>query len=136
MLVLQQDYRGRRVLLAEDDDFNQEIGRIILADAGLLVDVAEDGNAALKLMASNIYDLVLMDMQMPNLDGLGAARQIRLMPSGQSIPIIAMTANAFAEDRALCIEAGMNDFVTKPIDPNTLYAAILHWLKGHAVRLM
>jgi PAS domain S-box-containing protein len=127
---LLRDYTGRRVLLAEDDPFNQEIGRIVLEDVGLVVDVADDGRAALALVAGNAYALVLMDMQMPHLDGLGATRQIRQMPSGGTIPIIAMTANAFAEDRALCMDAGMNDFVTKPIEPKALYRAVLHWLKA------
>jgi CheY-like chemotaxis protein len=132
-LVLQQDYRGRCVLLAEDDAFNQEIGRIVLEDVGFAVDVAEDGLAAVALAARNAYDLILMDIQMPNLDGLGATQQIRQIPSCRAIPIVAMTANAFEEDRLHCLEAGMNDFVTKPMEPRVLYAAIVRWLKHKAV---
>jgi CheY-like chemotaxis protein len=127
--ALLRDCQGKRVLLAEDDIFNQEIGRIVLEDAGLLVDVAEDGNAALALAARHVYDLVLMDMQMPHLDGLSATRQLRQMPAYQSIPIVAMTANAFAEDRVRCLESGMNDFVTKPMEPKLLYGALWRWLK-------
>ncbi|NVO05122.1 MAG: response regulator, partial [Rhodoferax sp.] len=132
MQALQRAFAGRRILMAEDDTFNQEIGRIVLEDAGLVVDMANDGNAAVAMAAARAYDLVLMDMQMPHLDGLDATRQIRQMPGGQGIPIVAMTANAFAEDRTRCIEAGMNDFVTKPIDPQVLYQALLRWLRPAA----
>jgi len=121
-------HAGKRVLLAEDDVFNQEIGRVVLEDAGLVVDVADDGNAAVKCVLQGGYALILMDMQMPNLDGLAATRQIRQHAAYRSLPIIAMTANAFAEDRAQCMQAGMNDFVTKPAAPEALYAAILRWL--------
>jgi CheY-like chemotaxis protein len=92
------------------------------------VDVAEDGVEALELAGRNDYDLILMDMQMPRMDGLDATRQIRLLPDGARIPIIAMTANAFAEDKAQCMQAGMNDFLAKPAYPEQLYTMLLKWL--------
>ena len=126
-LVLKSQYSGRRILLAEDDDFNREIGQILLQEVGLLVDMAEDGQEAVELALHNHYDLVLMDMQMPKMDGLEATRCIR-KAKGNSIPIVAMTANAFVEDRISCLEAGMNDFITKPVDPTKLYQIILREL--------
>ncbi len=127
-LELQTAFAGRRVLLAEDDEFNREIGTILLEDVGLLVDVAEDGQAAFEMATTNAYDLILMDMQMPKMDGLEATRQIRSASTGQAVPIVAMTANAFAEDRLRCLEAGMNDFLTKPVEPEVLYQVLLRQL--------
>ncbi|NVO04689.1 MAG: response regulator [Rhodoferax sp.] len=121
--ILRDRYAGRRVLLVDDDAFNRELGAILMEDVGLLVDVAQDGQEALERVAGGVYDLVLMDMQMPRLDGLQATRQIRA--SGQPVPIVALTANAFLEDRTLCLDAGMNGFVTKPIEPAVLYQALL-----------
>ena len=126
-LVLKSQYSGRRILLAEDDDFNREIGQILLQEVGLLVDMAVDGQEAVELALHNHYDLLLMDMQMPKMDGLEATRCIR-KAKGDSIPIVAMTANAFVEDRISCLEAGMNDFITKPVDPAKLYQIILREL--------
>jgi CheY-like chemotaxis protein len=134
LLVLQKDYAACRVLLVDDDLFNQEIGRIVLEDAGLSVDVAEDGQVAVAQVGQYSYDCILMDMQMPGLDGLSAARQIRLLPERQEVPIIAMTANAFAEDRLQCLQSGMNDFITKPLEPQIVYAAILRWLAVNRAR--
>jgi PAS domain S-box-containing protein len=128
--ILRTAYRNIRVLLVDDDAFNQEIGRIILEDVGIAVEVAEDGQIATEMASQIPYDLILMDMQMPRLDGMDATRAIRKLPAGRGVPIIAMTANAFAEDRTHCLEAGMNDFITKPFDPDLLYAAIARWLKA------
>jgi len=125
---LRRDFRGKRVLVADDDDFNREIAKIVLGDAGLVVDLAEDGLCALKMATQTRYDIILMDMQMPKLDGLDATRAIRQLPDGLMIPIVAMTANAFAEDKAQCLASGMNDFITKPFDPHVLYSKLLHWM--------
>jgi len=124
---LRQRHAGRRVLLAEDNPINQEVARELLQSAGLTVDVADDGERAVSLAAHQHYDAVLMDMQMPIMDGLTATRLIRQRMS-QSLPIIAMTANAFGEDREACLDAGMNDHIAKPVDPEVLYQALLRWL--------
>ena len=120
---------GRRVLLAEDDPINREVATELLELAGQVVDVAVDGEQAVQMAASAHYDLVLMDMQMPRLDGLAAARRIRALPEGASLPIVALTANAFADDRNRCLQAGMNDFIAKPLDMAELYGVLLRWLK-------
>ncbi|WP_169732553.1 response regulator [Derxia gummosa] len=121
-------HAGARVLLAEDHPVNREVALCQLQLAGLEVDVAENGRVALDRLAAASYDLVLMDMQMPVLDGLAATRALRQRPGLAGLPVIAMTANAFAEDRAECIAAGMNDFLSKPVDPERLYEVLLRWL--------
>jgi len=121
--------RGARVLLAEDNELNQEVALGLLKDAEMAIDVAENGEVALQMVRSGKYDLVLMDMQMPVMDGIAATKAIRSHPQLRTLPIIAMTANVMAADREKCIEAGMNDHVAKPIDPDELFATLLRWIK-------
>ena len=126
-------YHGLRVLLVEDDAVNREVARELLDEMGFRVDLAEDGLQAVAMVREGSYRLVFMDVQMPRMDGLEASRQIRQLPGVNGTPIIAMTANAFAEDRALCIKAGMDDFIAKPIAPEVLLAVAEKYLmKGVA----
>jgi two-component system, sensor histidine kinase and response regulator len=120
--------RGARVLLVEDNDINQMVARELLEHIGLAVDIAGDGQVALEMVRKQAYELVLMDMQMPVMDGVSATREIRKMPGMAHLPIIAMTANAMPQDRRKCIEAGMNDVVVKPVEPQDLHAAVALWL--------
>jgi len=122
--------KGWRILLVEDNAVNREIAAHLLVEIGLNVDMAEDGLIALQMAKQQEYDVVLMDMQMPGLDGLGATREMRLLPGWSDIPIIAMTANAFQEDRRACLAAGMNDFIPKPVEPRYLYSVLAKWLEG------
>jgi two-component system sensor histidine kinase/response regulator len=121
--------RGARVLLAEDNEMNQQIACELLGEAGIVVDVAPNGEEALRKAHSTRYDLILMDMQMPVMDGLAATEAIRRITRLRHLPIVAMTANARAEDRRSCLDAGMNDFLSKPIDPDVLWAMLLKWIK-------
>jgi two-component system sensor histidine kinase/response regulator len=123
---------GARILVVEDNELNQEVAAGLLGDAGFIVDIADNGQAALhKLQQQQHYDLVLMDMQMPVMDGLVATRAIRQLPRHQRLPIIAMTANAMASDREACLVAGMDDYLTKPIEPDELCKKLLLWIKPH-----
>lgn len=121
-------HHGARILLAEDNAINLEVAVLLLSGAGLKVDTAENGQEAVDKVRANDYDLVLMDIQMPEMDGLEATRLIRCMERKEDFPILAMTANVFAEDRKDCMEAGMNDFVAKPIDVDTMFKTLAKWL--------
>ena len=128
--ALRSEFSTCRVLVAEDDWVNQEVALELLRETlNFTVDVAEDGVQALELALRQRYDIILMDMQMPELDGLGATQAIREIPGFAETPIIAMTANAFAEDRTRCLDAGMNDFIAKPVNPDHLFVIMLKWLR-------
>jgi PAS domain S-box-containing protein len=127
--ILRRDFTGAHIMLVEDEPINQEIATLLLEEAGLVVTVADDGRAAVDLAKRHNFALILMDMQMPIMDGLEATTQIRQLPDCQQIPIVAMSANAFAEDRLRCTDAGMDDFIGKPAEPDHLYRTLLYWLK-------
>ena len=114
------------VLLVEDNPINQEVARDLLEDVGFVIDVASNGAEAIERVLATRYDIILMDMQMPVMDGLTATRKLRA--DGCTTPILAMTANAFGEDRRRCLEAGMNDHIAKPVNPDNLYASMVKWL--------
>ena len=119
---------GARILLVEDNEINQEVALDLLRHARLEVDLAENGQVALDRLQANDYALVLMDMQMPVMDGVEATRQLRRLPGLAALPVVAMTANAQAADRQRCQEAGMNDFIPKPIEPELLWQTLLKWI--------
>jgi len=121
--------RGVRVLLAEDNEINQQVAKEILENAGLVVSIANNGKEAVEMVRCGDYDAVLMDIQMPVLGGFEATQEIRKEERFKDLPIIAMTAHAMAGDREKSLEAGMNDHVTKPIDPDELFSALVRWVK-------
>lgn len=125
---LARAHRGRRVLLAEDLEINQMLMQNLLEPTGLQIDIAHNGIEALNLALASRYDLVLMDLQMPGMDGIAAARQLRKLPGWDSVPILALTADAYADSCQRCQEAGMNEVLAKPIEPEHLYGQLVKWL--------
>jgi CheY-like chemotaxis protein len=126
--TLRSRYAGTRILVAEDEPVNREVARELLEAADLIVDLAQDGEEARDMAMHTPYSLILMDMQMPRMNGVEAARAIRRSSLCQSTPIVALTANAFNEDRDVCVDAGMNDHLSKPVDPEVLFETVLRWL--------
>jgi two-component system sensor histidine kinase/response regulator len=129
--------RGARILLVEDNDLNQQVACELLRDAGFVVDIADNGRIAIDMVQAQAartlpYDLVLMDMQMPVMDGVTATRLLREDPAHDRMPVLAMTANAMQADRDRCLQAGMQDFIAKPIEPDAMWLALARWLKPRA----
>ena len=123
---------GAEILVAEDNELNQEVAMGLLTDAGFVVTIANNGEEALSLLKQHSYDIVLMDMQMPVMDGVSATQEIRKNTLLNELPIVAMTANAMTQDKERCLAAGMNDHVAKPIDPEELFRTLLRWIKPRA----
>jgi len=121
--------RGARLLLVEDNEVNRLVAMELLEQAHLQVDIAENGAVALAKLKAQVYDCVLMDVQMPVMDGYQATRQLKQLDRCKGLPVIAMTANVMEEDRRKCLDAGMVDFIGKPILPSALYAVLLKWVK-------
>lgn len=126
--MLRDRFSGLRILIAEDDEFNRLLAEQQLKESGLSLEFAENGRVAVTKASSEHFALILMDMQMPELNGLEATRLIRQLPNYQLTPIIAMTANAFNEDRQACLSAGMNDHLSKPVITEKLFTMLLKWL--------
>ena len=126
--LLREHHAGRSILFIDDDPVNLEVVRVLTEGSGLRVDTAEDGLQGLAMATEGRYDLFVTDLQMPNIDGLEVAQRIRQIPDYATTPILAMTANVFAEDQARCLEVGMNGFLCKPFDPQQLFVTLLEWL--------
>jgi CheY-like chemotaxis protein len=125
---LAQEFAGARVLVVDDDDVNRQVTLALMATALPHTEAVADGQEALRRAAEMPYDLILMDVQMPELDGLETTRRLRNLPGGAATTIVALTANAFAEDRRRCLEAGMDDYLTKPVPPDLLFETVMRWL--------
>jgi two-component system sensor histidine kinase/response regulator len=123
------------ILVVEDNKLNQEVALGLLIDEGFKVDIANDGREAIDMIQQNYYDIVLMDMQMPVMNGVEATIEIRKNAKFDSLPIVAMTANAMLQDREKCLQAGMNDFISKPIDPEELFRTLLQWIRPKHLEL-
>jgi two-component system sensor histidine kinase/response regulator len=136
--VLSPDASGIRILLVEDNEVNQQVATELLESAGASVRIANDGGEAVKILTNGEgpppFDVVFMDLQMPEMDGFTATRLLRAQRRFQGLPIIAMTAHALVEERQRCLEAGMNDHVSKPIDPDALFATLMRWAKARQVQ--
>lgn len=131
--LLRENYAGAAILVAEDDPANQEVLRMLLESVRLNVDLAENGAEAVEKATRNDYALILMDMQMPVMNGLEATQAIRAEPALNQIPIVAVTANVFDADRTRCLDAGMNDHIGKPVDPGMLYKTVLKWMENSSI---
>lgn len=129
-----QTIRGAQILLVEDNEINQEVAIALLHDAGFNVDVADNGRIAIDKIEEKEYDIVLMDMQMPVMDGVEATSMIRKNGRFKELPIVAMTANVMQSDREKCFAAGMNDHIAKPIEPDELWKALLQWVKPSKIK--
>ena len=126
--LIRERYRGARLLLVDDDPLSRVITQFILEDGGLHVDTAESGAESVRKASAGDYAAILMDIQMPNMSGLEATRQLRKLPAHRQTPILALTATAFADDKVRCFEAGMNDCLEKPIDAAQIFSSLLPWL--------
>lgn len=131
--ILRRSLAGSRILVAEDNAVNRVVLQMQLEDAGLLVSTAIDGQSAVARAGLMGFDAILMDVQMPGLDGLEATRRIRKIPGYASTPVIAVTANSSCESRARCLAAGMDDLLAKPFDSETLFGTLLRWLSSRDV---
>lgn len=126
--VLRSHYAGSKVLMADDVEINLEVTQLLLHGVGLQVDSARNGREAVDKARITDYNLILMDVQMPEMNGLDATRAIRQLAGRSATPILAITANTFDDDQRACLESGMNDFIAKPVDPNQLYRMLIKWL--------